>query len=133
MSQENVEIVRRVFNEMERGNFRIAEYLDPKVHVTWVNPVYGDSGGDSHGIREVAEGLLALFEALGDVTWTAEQIIDAGDRVVTVESWRARGKASGAEAEARQASVWTISDGKITRIVGYADPAEALEAAGLRE
>ena len=64
---------------------------------------------------------------------TAEQIIDAGDRVVTVESWRARGKASGAEAEARQASVWTISDGKITRIVGYADPAEALEAAGLRE
>jgi ketosteroid isomerase-like protein len=64
---------------------------------------------------------------------TAERIIDAGDRVVVVAKWEGRGKASGIPLAEHAGSVWTISDGKVTRIVNYRDPAEALEAAGLRE
>jgi hypothetical protein len=37
------------------------------------------------------------------------------------------------ELEVRQACIWSVSDGKITRMIRYGDPAEALEAAGLSE
>jgi ketosteroid isomerase-like protein len=47
--------------------------------------------------------------------------------------WRGSGKVSGADAEWRHGAVWTLRDGKVTSIISYPDPAEALEAAGLRE
>ena len=39
----------------------------------------------------------------------------------------------GADVEARGAEAWTFRDGKIMRMQGYGDRAEALEAAGLSE
>jgi hypothetical protein len=39
MSEENVEIVRRLFAEWERGNFWTGDYFDPDVRVTWVDPI----------------------------------------------------------------------------------------------
>jgi ketosteroid isomerase-like protein len=44
-----------------------------------------------------------------------------------------RGKGSGIEAEIRYAYVWRFGDGKVVYCKSYADPAEALTAAGLRE
>jgi len=44
-----------------------------------------------------------------------------------------RGKGSGVEAEIRYAYVWRFRGGKVVHCKSYADPAEALEAAGLKE
>ena len=44
-----------------------------------------------------------------------------------------RGRASGAPVELTLAGVCSFRDGTIVRIRNYADQAEALEAAGLRE
>jgi ketosteroid isomerase-like protein len=44
-----------------------------------------------------------------------------------------RGKGSGVEVEARYALLYDVHGGKITRLAMYADQAQALEAAGLRE
>jgi ketosteroid isomerase-like protein len=63
----------------------------------------------------------------------AEQIIDAGDQVVIIAEWRGRGKASGVFTKWRYGAVWTLRDGKVTSIISYSDPVEALEAAGLSE
>jgi ketosteroid isomerase-like protein len=130
MSQENVEIVRRIFEEWERGNFSKADYLDPDVRFRWVNPILV-SRGETRGLAELAEGVKEFLKAWEGLTARAEQIIDAGETVVAIEEWRGRGKASGAPTQVHQASVWTISDGKVIRVVVYADRAEALEAAGL--
>ncbi|MDX6615460.1 MAG: uncharacterized protein QOD60_551 [Solirubrobacterales bacterium] len=130
MSQENVEIVRRIFKEWALGNFETGDYLDPDVAFTWVNPIL-TPGGETRGIAELAERVKEFLSAWDGLTATAEEIIDAGETVVAMEEWRGRGKASGAPVHVRQASVWTISNGKVIHVVVYADRAEALEAAGL--
>jgi ketosteroid isomerase-like protein len=45
----------------------------------------------------------------------------------------ARGRASGASIETRVAQLFTLRDGKITRIHAYSDREAALAALGLRE
>ena len=61
------------------------------------------------------------------------QLIDVGDKVVVIAEWRGRGKASGVVTEWRFGAVYTLRDGKVTGIVSYTDPAEALKAVGLSE
>jgi hypothetical protein len=52
--------------------------------------------------------------------------------VVLLYQW-VRGKGSGAEAESRIGQVWTFRDGVVVRWENFSTPAEALEAAGIRE
>ena len=64
---------------------------------------------------------------------TAEEFIDAGDQVVVTLHHRGRGRRSGIEIDARFYELYTLRDGKVLRADEYAERAEALEAAGLRE
>jgi len=85
-----------------------------------------------HGI----DGLLRLNEEIRNV-WrefrvVPEQFIDAGDRVVVLETIHARGRGSGVELDTRtSATIWTLRDGRATRVqIGF-DRQEALKAVGL--
>jgi ketosteroid isomerase-like protein len=72
-----------------------------------------------------------MWENLED---NIEELIDAGDDVISIVTTRARGRASGVEVEWKDnAGVWTIRDGKVIRVVWLPTRAEALEAAGLSE
>jgi ketosteroid isomerase-like protein len=63
-----------------------------------------------------------------------ERLIDAGgDRVVALHRHLATGKGSGVPVEMHQGIVYELEDGRVIRMRHYSDPAEALEAAGLRE
>src|SRR5688572_623752 len=109
MSEENVEIVRRVYAEWEKGNFSPAEAFDPRVRVVWVDPMLAERA-ESLGLRETTRNMREFLSAYERMSGTAERIIDAGDNVVVISAWRGRGKASGVEFAERQGSVWTISD-----------------------
>jgi ketosteroid isomerase-like protein len=132
MSEENVEITRRMYAEWERGNFWTGNYFDPDVRVTWVDPILAPRP-ETQGIDELTDGYIEFLRTWETITARAEQILDAGDNVVIEELWKGRGKASGAPTEVRQSSVLTLSEGKITRMVVYRNLADALEAAGLSE
>jgi ketosteroid isomerase-like protein len=56
---------------------------------------------------------------------------DAGDRIVTVYSYRGRGRLSGLPVEELFATVWTLRDRKVVRVQWFIEREEALEAAGL--
>jgi ketosteroid isomerase-like protein len=135
VSEENVEIVRRVLSEWERGNFWTVDAFAPDIRVRWVDPIVAPARGETHGLRELGRGMADLLRQWekGSATATPERIVDAGEHVVSVETWRARGRASGAETEMLQACVWTLAAGKVTRMVRYSDEAQALQAAGLSE
>ena len=85
-----------------------------------------------HGI----DGLVQLGAEIREVwdEWriTPERFIDAGDRVVVLETIRARGRGSGVELQSgRSATIWTLRDGRVARVqIGF-DPQEALKAVGL--
>ena len=60
-----------------------------------------------------------------------ESFHDAGDSVVVLMRQRARSKSTRNPVEMSFAQIWTLRDGKTIRMEMYADPAEALAAAGL--
>ena len=133
MSQENVEIVRRLFDAWSRGDFSVgADVLDPDIRVVWLSVI--DAGeNETRGVEAAVAMLASWVTNWEDPTLTAERILDAGDEVAVIAVWRARGEGSGVASEWRHGAVWTFRDGKVIEAISYPDPAEALEAVGLSE
>jgi ketosteroid isomerase-like protein len=138
MSQENVEIVRRLFEVfregMERGDFVAgfdAELASDDLE--WI-ALPGVGLGTYRG-REGFIEFMRLWTGEFEHWWIElEQVIDAGDdRVVAIYRQTATGKASGVPVELHQGAINELRDGRVIRIRHYPSPAEALEAAGLSE
>jgi ketosteroid isomerase-like protein len=133
MSQENVEIVRRLIEALNRNEQdRVSGILDPEVVIDatrrLVNPkTY--TGMQGYG-RMVAD----REEVWDEFRMEPDDVLDAGDRVVAVGRWVGKGKGSGIEVHQPVADVYTLHDGRVVRAeFGFTDRAEALEAAGLTE
>ena len=130
MSQENVEIVRRAFAYEIYGVGDRAEaeaIFDP--HVV-MNP---SDEGPSYGfdaMRSDFERWASVFEEL---RVTVEEIIDGGNQVVVVAHHEGRGRKSGVKVDTRFYEVYTLREGKVSRVDEFTERAEALEAAGLSE
>ena len=73
------------------------------------------------------------YRDFGRVEDDCQELIDAGQRVISLVITRTRGRSSGIDTEFRQYGVWTIRDGKVIRVEWFRRRAEALEAAGLSE
>jgi ketosteroid isomerase-like protein len=138
MSEENVEIVRRLFEAfrdgMERGDFTagfdaglVSEDLE------WI-ALPGVGLGTYRG-REGFIEFMRLWTGEFEDWWIElDQVIDAGnDRVVAIYRQTAIGKASRVPVELHQGAINVLQGGRVTRIQHYASPAEALHAAGVSE
>jgi ketosteroid isomerase-like protein len=93
-------------------------------------------GTDPSTLRNTVMPLRVIakwHEARGDIAVNPTRGHDAGDKVVTVVRQRGQSKTSGLPVDMAFGQVWTIRDGKSTRMEMYADPVEALEAMGLSE
>jgi ketosteroid isomerase-like protein len=134
MSQENVEIVRRLYDRWARGDFSATGFLDPEVVYSRIGTETPGMEGEWRGIEQMAAGTREYLRAFSDVRIEAERIIDLGDdKVLVLSRQTARGKLSGAPFEHELADLMTLKDGKIVGVVAYWHRAEALEAAGLSE
>ena len=144
MSQENVEIVRRVY-EIGRDEGDVGAMVDEAVRqgllasdAEWRG---GPRGGraiagieDAVGRDEYVEMMRRLTEGFEDLRFEVERIIDAGDnRVVSITRLFGTGARSGVPVELRSAHVLWLDGGRIVRSDEFLDPAEALEAVGLAE
>ena len=124
MSQQNVEIVRR-FLVVDLDE--LLEYVDPDI--VW-NPVEESSAQGPEAVRASTERWKREWD---DYKLIPEEFVDMGDRVVATVRFRARGRRSGIEVDARLYDVYTLRDRKIVRMDQFTKQSEALEAAGLRE
>jgi uncharacterized protein len=137
MSQENVEVVRALFDAAaRRDSAAVLALYDPAVE--WDNtrgPMQGLVEGKVYrGYEGLRQWWREFREPWESVSGELEELIDAGDQVVSVGSSHARGRASGVAVDLEHsATVWTVRQGKIVRVRLFATRAEALEAAGLRE
>ena len=62
-----------------------------------------------------------------------EQLIDAGDKVLALQTIVGRGRVSGVEVRAPGALIWTIQDGRVVRVEVFDDQTEARKAVGLEK
>ena len=134
-----MEIVRRGFEAFQAGLAagNPAAAIDAGLtapDAEWIVPP------STPGFRQVYRGRDGFIDFMR--TWTEdfewsielERVIEAGDdRAVAIFHQRATGKSSGVPVELRMGLLYDIEDGRIIRMRNFLDPAEALEAAGLRE
>jgi ketosteroid isomerase-like protein len=135
MSQENVEVIRRMYERWLRNDVSLFDAFAPEIEL------HPDPAADWVGVNSVYRGhegmrqyMRAVYEAFADYRPEIEELLDVGDKVVTLAIERGRGRHSGADVEAHHtAHVWTMRGGKAVRVDLFLDREKALEAVGLRE
>ena len=138
MSEQNVEVVRQMFEAFQEGLARgnPGAAFDSGTLAADAEWQTSDRMGAEvfrgrEGFMEFMRRWTEDFEGWGI---QLEQVIDAGDdRVVGLLHQSATGKGSGVPVELNLAIVYELDAGRVIRMCNYTNQAEALEAAGLSE
>jgi ketosteroid isomerase-like protein len=132
--QENVEIVRRVYEAVDRGDTEavLAAY-DSAVEWDFRESPFRDFLKED--VYRGHEGIRRFFreryeEAWADIEDELVELVSAGEDVVSVVTSRGRGRASGVEVNLEHAGVWAIREGKVVRVTWVATRDEALREDG---
>jgi ketosteroid isomerase-like protein len=131
MSQGNAETVRVAYEHLNRGDVEaVVELCGDDFRMDMTERVFNpDTYTGSDGIRRFWEGVRNVWESY---RWDVEETRVAGDAVVAMLHCTAQGREGGVEVEWRVAWVWNFRDGSPVSVRFYRDPAQALEAVGLR-
>src|SRR4051812_13562647 len=118
MSQENVEIVRRIYDAVARRDsdtpfeFYAEDILwdmsNMKRAAFFTEPVV-------HGHEGVRQGWRETLAAFGEVDFEVMELLDAGDHVLAQLREQVVGRTSGAPVETVHTAVWELAGGKVTR------------------
>jgi ketosteroid isomerase-like protein len=132
MSQENVEIAKKVFEAWDFGDLdTLRELYHPDVIVwpveDWPEP--GPFVGQEAVIRQ-GEQMRQTWESV--TLELLEDFIDAGDRVLIRHAWRAVGHGPDSS-NLEFTLILTIRKGKVFGFEYFRNHADALEAVGLAE
>ena len=132
MSEENIEQVRRGFEEWQRTRKLDFDLLHADVE--WI--LHGTPAGDAsyRGPDGVRRWFAEQEDAWSDQWWEIEDVRETPDgRVLAFVVAHAVGRGSGVAVTLPLANIWTIEDGRVKRFEMFIDRAEALKAAGLSE
>jgi ketosteroid isomerase-like protein len=130
MAEENVEIVRQVYERWGRGDFRAGtELLDPWA-VLVLRPEFPDAGAYL-GPEKISGYMRGFLEGWDHAVIEGEEFIGAGDSVVVRVHQQAAGRHSGVPVDLRYFQIWTFRGDAVIRIESVRAREEALEAAGL--
>ncbi len=132
MSQENVEIVKRVIAAYNRRDYETMRELGhPDVELDWSRSL-----GLEARVYQGREQTLSFYEhyldTFEEVDVQPDRFIESGNWVVVPNTTYMRGR-DGIETVARSAFTFEVHGGLITRHCLYQETQEALEAVGLTE
>lgn len=132
MSQENVALIRGMYDAFTRGDVPgVLGVMSPDI--VWneaENFPYAD-GNPYVGPMAVAQGVFARLGSEWDGFAVApEEILDAGDTVVALGHYLGACKATGTAMKAQMVHVWRIIDGKVTAFQQYVDTLQVARAIG---
>jgi ketosteroid isomerase-like protein len=133
MSQENVEIVRKATDALNRRD--VDGWLEnwaPDAVVDWSNS-RGPDAAVYKGHDEIRAFTQRFLAAWNDVRIEIDDPTEVEDDLLVVENLAYLRGRDGIETQARSAWVITFRDGQQTSLTLYQTKREALEAAGLRE
>ncbi|MCW3032807.1 MAG: hypothetical protein QOK19_2131 [Solirubrobacteraceae bacterium] len=131
MSQENVEIVREVF---EAFNSEDIERTLALAHADLEIEIPAELSAEPDVYRG-PDGMRRYFQSFQDVMkeirFHPERFWDLGESVVVAIRLTANGRQTTIPVEQRSAGLWTICEGKVIHVRAYPSAEDALTAAGL--
>jgi ketosteroid isomerase-like protein len=133
MSQENVETLRQAlgaFNRRDEAAWLSA--CDPEAEN--FPPREWPENAPNRGAKAIWDFYVEAVKTWEDGSYAWGELVESGpDKIVANQLREMRGKASGASVTWSYWVVFTFRDGKVIRSEWFADRAEALEAAELKE
>jgi ketosteroid isomerase-like protein len=130
----NVDLVRSIFADWERGDFRSVEWADPEIEFVLAD---GPAPGRWSGLDGMVDGWRDFLSAWENWRGEAEGYRELDDeRVLVLILGAGRGKSSGLKAEqmrARGLNLFHIRDGKVVRLAVYFNRDRALADLGLEK
>ena len=127
----NLELVRRIVSDWERGDFSSADWAHPEIEFEVAD---GIMAGRWQGVEAMAESWADILRSFSELRAEPEAIREVGDGCVLLLLKNAgRGRASGLEVgdvSPHAANVFYVRDGKVTRLVIYWDREQALADLG---
>ncbi len=134
MVSENLDLVRSIYADWERGDYSRADWADPGIEYVSAD---GPDPGAWTGLVEMAENFRAWLGLWEGFRLTAVEYRQFGaERVVVLDHYSGHGKTSGldiGQIHATGAWVFHIRDGKVMRMIRYLDSDHALADLGLAE
>ncbi len=125
-----MQVLKRLEEHFNRRDFdAYAQLLDPAIewHVAREDP----DTTVHHGRDKACGYLRRWIDAFADLRLDIEEGRDAGDGVLAVLRMRGHGTGSGVPLDERVNFLFSLRDGRVTKVEEYFDRDEALRAAGL--
>jgi len=131
----NVDPVRSIYTDWERGDFRFTAWADPKIEFVIAD---GPARGNWTEVAQMATGWRNLLGSWADCRVVAEEAIRALDdeRVLVLNHLSGSARSSGVDVgqmRTEGAQLFHVKRGKVTSNVCYADRDGALADLGLKE
>jgi ketosteroid isomerase-like protein len=133
MSQENVAVVRRVYEAFASGDIpSVLGAFDERIEWREAdNHPYAD-GNPYVGPEAVLRGVFArIAEEWDGFAATPEDVLDAGDTAVAYGHYTGTFKPTGRSVRAQFAHLFTLRGGKVVRFQQYTDTAQFQRAASV--
>ena len=131
---ENLDLVRSIYADWERGDFSSVEWADPEILYEIAD---GPAPGKWTGLAGMAEGSRSFLTAWDDVRVLPKQYRELDDEhVFVIIGGRGSGKTSGLEygpISPGSANLWQIRAGRVTGLVFYWGAGRALADLGLED
>jgi ketosteroid isomerase-like protein len=130
VSQENVSVVKRLYEAWESRGFGVVrELMDASIE--YVNPDYAVEPGTRRGYDAFSAAAQSVNSIYPDRRFSPLKFYDAGDRVAVRVRVIARGVGSKVEVDTERGYVFEVRNGRVVRFEWFNNPAEALQAVGL--
>lgn len=132
VSADNVEIVRGMHKAWSSGDLAAAlRAMHPDIE--WREPPEQPGSRSVYrGYAGVEESILNWVGTWNEFRYELLELIDAGEKVLSVGRQTGRGKGSGVEVTSDLFHLWTVRDGAAIEMRMFMDRAEAFRAAGLK-
>jgi ketosteroid isomerase-like protein len=134
MSQENVEVFLMANDAYNAGDIdTMLNFYAADIEAIPDSSVFPEAE-QLHGLGAFRAWLHEIAKAWDSVRWEIKEARAAGpDRVLVRGDWGGTGHGSGVSIASNFSGVFTVRDGRITRVEFFRDHDEALAAAGLEE
>jgi ketosteroid isomerase-like protein len=132
MSQQNVEVVHRIYDRLNQGDVEgVVQLCDDELLMDMSERIFNPDTYRGHdGIRRFYEGVTDAWESY---LWDVEEARVTGDSVVAMLHCKGQSREGGPGVDWRVAWIWKLRQGKPVYVRFYRDRAKALAAAGLSE
>lgn len=130
--QENVEIVRHIYEGINARLEFPSEWFDPDCVTDWTD--VAPEGEPYRGVDAANAAIAPYFGTFENFHVAAEEIVYADqERVVVAIRDGGRPKGSDMEITSRYFHVWIFRDGSVIRLSSHTGEAAALKAAGMAQ